>query len=117
MDIAIVAPSPVPYAIGGAENFWWGLLNHINQHTPNRAELIKLPYREPDLWQLIESYLSFSKLDLSHFDLVISSKYPAWMVQHPNHYCYMQHRLRCLYDTYHFTGFSEMVATNDEEVS
>ena len=116
MDIAIVAPSPVPYAIGGAENFWWGMLNYINQHTRHRAELIKLPYREPDLWHIIDSYISFWALDLSHFDLVISSKYPAWMVQHPNHYCYLQHRLRGLYDTYHFTGFPEAPRTDDLKI-
>ena len=30
MRIAIVAPSPVPFVIGGAENLWWGLLEALN---------------------------------------------------------------------------------------
>lgn len=104
MKIGIVAPSPVPFCIGGAEKLWWGLLNHINQNTDHKAELIKLPSREHSFWQLIDTYRHFAALDLSHFDVIVSSKYPAWMVSHPNHICYMQHRLRGLYDTYHFLG-------------
>ena len=104
MQIAVVAPSPAPFTIGGAENFWWGLTQAINQHTPHQADLIKLPYRERDCWELVSSYRCFHRLDLDHFDLIISSKYPAWMVFHPKHVCYMQHKLRGLYDTYHLTG-------------
>lgn len=104
MKIAIVAPSAVPFLVGGAEKLWWGLLHAINQHTPHHAELIKLPSPEQGFWELMASYRSFSRLDLGHFDLVISTKYPAWMVAHRNHSCYLQHRLRGLYDTYHLTG-------------
>ena len=105
MNIGIIAPSPVPYQIGGAEKLWWGLLEHINQCTNHRAELIKLPTKEADFWQLIESYGKFCNLDVSHFDLVISGKYPSWMIDHPNHICYLLHKLRGLYDTYHFFKF------------
>ncbi|NEX17195.1 MAG: glycosyltransferase [Halochromatium sp.] len=104
MKIAIVAPSAVPFLVGGAEKLWWGLLSAINQHTEHHAELIKLPSPEQDVWSLIDSYRAFSQLRLDHFDLVISTKYPAWMVAHPNHVCYLQHKLRGLYDTYHFSG-------------
>lgn len=104
MKIAIVAPSPVPFVIGGAENLWWGLLNEINQNTPHQADLIKLPGPERNFAELVDSYRHFSQLDLGHFDLVISTKYPAWMVRHDRQICYLQHRLRGLYDTYHMTG-------------
>jgi glycosyltransferase involved in cell wall biosynthesis len=100
MDIAIVAPCPIPYMIGGAENLWLGLQRHLNEHTPHQAEIIKLPSREFSFWELIDSYRHFAELDLTGFDLVVSSKYPAWMVSHPNHVVYMLHRLRGLYDTY-----------------
>jgi glycosyltransferase involved in cell wall biosynthesis len=100
LRIAIVAPSSHPFSVGGAEKLWWGLLEHINQDTPHVADLVKLPSPESDLVSLVGSYADFSRLDLSGFDLVISSKYPAWMVSHPRHVCYLQHRLRGLYDTY-----------------
>ncbi|MBE9012561.1 glycosyltransferase, partial [Pseudanabaenaceae cyanobacterium LEGE 13415] len=117
MQIAIVAPSPVPFCIGGAEKLWWGLQEEINQNTPHQAELIKLPSPERNFADLIRSYQRFSELDLSHFDVVISGKYPGWMVDHPNHICYMLHRLRGLYDTYHFTGLPEQFNINHPEIN
>ena len=99
MKIAVVGPSPVPFTIGGAENLMRGLCDAINQRTSHQAELIKLPSKEFDFWSLIENYYAFYKLDLTHFDLVISTKYPSWMVQHKNSICYMVHTLRGLYDT------------------
>lgn len=100
MKIAIVAPCAVPYTVGGAEKLWWGLAAHLNERTRHQAEIIKLPSPEADLVSLIRSYEAFAALDLSGFDAVISGKYPAWMVEHPQHICYMLHRLRGLYDCY-----------------
>ena len=102
MKIAIVGPSPVPFGIGGMEYLLWGMQQHMNEDTAHKSELIKLPTKETNFWELVNSYKQFYDLDLSHFDMVITTKYPAWMVQHPNHICYMAHRLRGLYDTYHF---------------
>ena len=100
MDIAIVAPGPVPLAIGGAENLWWGLLEHLNRRSPHHADLIKLPTPERSFWEIVDSYRRWAELDVSGYDLVISGKYPAWMTDHPRHVCYMLHPLRGLYDTY-----------------
>ena len=98
--VAVIAPSPVPYTIGGAEKLWWGLLEAFRRHSDDEVELIKLPAPERNFREIIDSYYHFSRLDLNHFDLVISTKYPAWMVRHENHWVYLQHRLRGLYDTY-----------------
>ena len=100
MDIALLAPSPVPLAIGGAENLWWGLLDHLNRHTPHAADLIKLPTPERDFWEIVDSYRRWAAVDASGYDLVISGKYPSWMVAHERHVCYLLHPLRGLYDTY-----------------
>lgn len=100
MKVAIVAPSSVPFMLGGAERAWNGMIRAINEQTPHDAELIKLPTRERNLFEVVESYRMWAGLDLSHFDMVISTKYPAWMVNHPNHVVHMQHTLRGLYDTY-----------------
>ena len=84
MKIALIAPSGVPFAVGGAEKLWWGLLHHTNQLSGHQMELIKLPSAERYFAELMASYQRFSELDLSHFDRVISTKYPAWMVAHPD---------------------------------
>lgn len=105
MKLAIIAPSPVPFLIGGAENLWTGLVNAFNQLPGVEADLIKLPTPERNAKEIVASYRRFAELDLNHFDQVISTKYPAWMVAHPNHVVYLQHKLRGLYDTYpaHFS--------------
>ena len=112
MNIAVVGPSPVPFSIGGMENLQNGLMKSINEYTTHNCELIKIPSKESSFWDLINTYKSFYRLDLSHFDLVISIKYPAWMVQHRNHICYMAHRLRGFYDTYHFLNMPEDFKSN-----
>ncbi|MBM3267164.1 MAG: glycosyltransferase family 4 protein, partial [Candidatus Sericytochromatia bacterium] len=104
MNVCLVGPSPVPYVVGGVENLLAGLQHHIARLPDTHCELLKLPSREHDFWSLLASYEQFFRLDVSHFDLVITTKYPAWMVRHPNHVCYVQHRLRGLYDTYSFCG-------------
>lgn len=117
MKIAVIGPSPVPFTIGGAENFLWGLCEAINKETKHQAELIKLPSRELSFWELIHTYYEFYRLDLSQFDMVISSKYPAWMVQHEHCICYMQHTLRGLYDTYHLTRLPVKTDRNNKYVN
>jgi glycosyltransferase involved in cell wall biosynthesis len=100
LKIAIVAASPVPFVIGGAENLWTGWLAALNQQPGVEAELIKLPSPERNFAEIVASYRRFAELDLLHFDRVISTKYPAWMVSHPDHHVFLQHKLRGLYDTW-----------------
>lgn len=99
MKVAIVAPSSFPYAIGGAENFWWGLLRAMH-HAGIEADLIKVPYQEHRLIDLLRGYAAFAVLDLDHFDYVITTRYPAWAIRHHTHVVYMQHPCRILYDFY-----------------
>ena len=101
MKIGLIAPSPIPFTVGGAEKFYWGLQEYINKNTAHQCELIKIPVKEDNFWNLIESYYKFYSLDVSYFDAVITSKYPAWMIKHDNHHIYMLHCLRGLYDAYH----------------
>jgi glycosyltransferase involved in cell wall biosynthesis len=114
MDIALIAPSPVPFVVGGAENLFWGLQRFLNDETPHHCELFKLATAEGNVPQLVDSYRRFLDLDVSYFDQVISTKYPAWMVQHPRHTVYVQHKLRGLYDTYALTGLPTEVRARDE---
>lgn len=104
MKICILAPSPKPFVVGGAEKFFLGLVKAINRYTSHEAELLKIPVYEGDLLGLLDAYERFSKIDLSYFDMVITTKYPAWMVSHRNHHVYMQHKCRGLYDLYPFSG-------------
>lgn len=104
MKIGIIAPSPVPFVAGGAENLYGSLHAYLNGQTRHDAEMVKLASPEADFWGLMDSYRAFSELDVSRFDLVISTKYPSWMIDHPKHVCYMLHCLRGVYDTYESFG-------------
>jgi len=98
--VLIVAPSPVPFVFGGAERFWWDLCRALQQYTPHEVELWKLPSPERTFAEVLGSYRRFFDCDVSHFDCVVATKYPAWMVDHPRKIVYLQHKLRGLYDTY-----------------
>lgn len=98
VKIALIAPSPVPFVIGGAENLWAGWVAALNETAGVEADLIKLPSPERNFWEIVDSYRRWATLDLRHFDRVISTKYPAWMVAHPDHHVFVQHKLRGLYD-------------------
>lgn len=98
MNLCLVAPSPRPFVMGGAEKLFLGLVSAVNEHTRHRAELVKIPVEDQSFFGLVSGYAAFARLDLSHFDLVLSTKYPAWAVRHKNHHVYLQHKLRGFYD-------------------
>ncbi len=49
MNIAIVAPSSVPFVIGGAENLWLGLVTALNTRPRPEGELSKQTSPERNL--------------------------------------------------------------------
>ncbi len=110
----VVAPSPVPLRLGGAERHWETLRQSL-EDSGIATDLVKIPVREFTLPDLLDGYEEFRLLDLSHVDVVISGKYPAWMVQHPNHVVWMLHPLRGLYDTYRPASHEEVVTPSTPE--
>lgn len=104
MRVAVVAPEPVPAMWGGTERAVEAMRRAIDDTDAHEAELVKVPVDETNLPGLIDGYRSFAHLDLSRFDRVISVKYPAWMVDHPDHVVHMFHPLRGLYDGYEAFG-------------
>ncbi|MGF6661616.1 glycosyltransferase involved in cell wall biosynthesis [Paraburkholderia atlantica] len=111
MNVAIVAPSHVPFALGGAERLWTNLCDAINNTVGAQADIIKIPSQEGDFWKIVESYRQFYNLDVSHFDQVITGKNPSWMIKHDNHVVYMLHPFRGVYDTYHLFRLPEEVSS------
>lgn len=52
----------------------------------------------PDFFTYINNYWCFLKLDLSHYDLVISTQPPSFALNHPNHICLFYHHAKAYYD-------------------
>ena len=98
--VALLVPQAATAQGWGAENLWAGLIKGLCARPNIQAELISVPCPEASLEQVLQSYATFAKLDLSSFDRVISTKYPAWAATHQDHIVYLQHTLRGLYDTY-----------------
>jgi glycosyltransferase involved in cell wall biosynthesis len=99
MRVAVLAPRPVPYFFGGAQRLSTALVSWIAA-AGHDCRLVEVESPEGDLPSLLASYAKCGALDLAEYDLVVSTKYPTWMVEHPNHVVYMIHPLRGLYDTY-----------------
>lgn len=112
MKIAIVAPSQVPYAQGGAERLWRGLRDAVEAEG-HICELFNIPSPDKNFWEIVGSYKKYQQLNFDHFDIVVSGKNPAWMIEHRNHYVYMLHPLRGVYDTYRLFGLPEDVASHN----
>lgn len=97
--IAVVTPLPVSGLEGGNERHWRSLTAALNT-AGHEAELIGVVSPESDLVEVMNSYAMFHALDLSGFDVVVSGKYPSFMVRHPAHIRHLNHTLRGLYEHY-----------------
>lgn len=115
MKIAIIAPSPIPFMVGGAEKLFAGLFYNLLRYTHHQVELIKIPVHDQKFWSLMDGYYRVSQVDLNYFDAVISTKYPVWLTNHPNHYVYIQHTCRGVYDLYHLSGKPESLEELKDE--
>lgn len=111
MKIGIIAPAPVPAVVGGAERLWRGLRQGLIERGHD-VELVTVDFPERSLLEVLDGYERFAKLDVERFDVVITGKYPAWMINHPRHLVYMLHPLRGLYDTYP-AHLGELVASEE----
>lgn len=99
MRVALVSPeSPFDGRMYGAERLLAGLSESL-------SELCDLDWRKVSVdestWSgVVQSYLESYWLDVTAYDLVISTKNPTFMVQHPNHICWLLHQIRVFYDRF-----------------
>ena len=95
----MVCPLNPSGIVGGAERLWEGLVAALIERGHD-AHVVGLPSYEWTLPDLVRTYAAFDALELDDYDMVVSGKYPAWMVRHRRHVVHMCHTLRGLYDTY-----------------
>lgn len=99
LRIAVVTPLPVSGVEGGNERHWRSLTTALVDAGYD-TELIAVVSPEGDLVEVMQSYAMFHAMDLSSFDVVLSGKYPSFMVRHPKHIRHLNHPLRGLYEHY-----------------
>lgn len=86
-------------ALGGADRFYEAIVEALGQ-LGCRAEIFRLPGSERNFEDILANYRHCRALDLSHFDVVISSKAPGYAVRHPRHVIYLMHTVRAFDDMF-----------------
>lgn len=102
MKIAIVTVRAASGEAGGAERFYDALVNAFRDAGHNTEE-VPVVADESNFEQIKRNYLACYDLDLSAFDMVVSTKAPTWLVRHPRHVCYLVHTIRVFYDMFDST--------------
>ena len=97
--VAFLAVEPKSGERGGAEAFHEGFCAGLREHGWN-VDKIQIGSDESTFDHIMEMYLHCYDLDVSQYDLVISSKAPSYAVRHPRHLCYLQHTIRVFYDMF-----------------
>jgi glycosyltransferase involved in cell wall biosynthesis len=105
MKVGIVTARSGNSDAGGAERFYEALISAFRQGGHDATEL-SVVADEPNFDQIKRNYLACYDLDVSDFDLVVSTKAPTWLVRHPRHVCYLVHTIRVFYDMFD-TAFPE----------
>lgn len=99
MKVAVVTPAiHDPERLFGAERLFVGMVDAFRQKAD--TDWIQLPISEASWENVLRSYLDCYDLDLSAYDLVISTKNPTFVVQHTNHVCWLVHQIRVFYDRF-----------------
>lgn len=113
--IIICAPQ-IPFARGGAEI----LVESLHCQLARRGwpvEIVRIPFRWYPKREILKGYLAWRLLDLTEsegrkVDLVIATKFPSFVVQHPNKVTWLIQQFRQAYELYgtehsHFTNNPE----------
>jgi len=99
VKVAIVTVRSASGEAGGAERLYDALVEAFRR-AGHQAQEVPVVADESTFEQIKRNYLACYDLDLSAFDLVISTKAPTWLVRHPRHVCYLVHTIRVFYDMF-----------------
>lgn len=99
MKVAVVTVRSASGEAGGAERFYDALVRAFRRAGHDASE-VPVVADESTFEHILQNYLTCYDLDLSGFDLVISTKAPTWLVRHPRHVCYLVHTIRVFYDMF-----------------
>jgi len=115
MRVCICA-TQVPFTRGGAEIHVESLHRELRQRGFS-SEIVALPFNATSRPQLLKSSLAWRLLELKTgagepVDLVIATRFPSYLIDHPNKVVWLIHQFRAAYDLLgtrygDFTGSAE----------
>jgi glycosyltransferase involved in cell wall biosynthesis len=101
MRIAVCRPQ-VPFARGGAEIFTDALVNELRARG-HEADLVSVPFKwypgatvltQAFLWRMLD----LDEADGRRIDMVVATKFPSYVVKHPEKRVWLVHQFRQAYD-------------------
>lgn len=113
LKVAIVGVDAAAGETGGAERLC-GRLRQAFADQGYDAHLITVPGREGDFDEILANYEYCRKLDLSAYDLVVSTKAPTFAVRHSRHVTYLVHTIRVFSDMFD-QAFPDATAVHYEQ--
>jgi len=111
-----VVATQVPYVRGGAELHTERLVEVLRE-TGHDVETVALPFVWTGDESSLEQALAWRMMNLSAelvgIDLVIATKFPSYLVKHPNKVVWMFHQQREIYDL-HATPYGRISASQED---
>src|SRR5436190_11805241 len=101
MKIAVCRPQ-VPFSRGGAEIFTDELVRQLRERG-HEAEIVSVPFKwypgrrvltQAFVWRLLD----LTEADGTPIDLVVATKFPSYLVRHPNKRVWLLHQFRQAYE-------------------
>ncbi|HEY7215814.1 MAG TPA: glycosyltransferase family 4 protein, partial [Thermoanaerobaculia bacterium] len=98
----VICATQVPFAYGGAEMLVDSLRDELRQRD-FEVDVVALPFHWPSRTELLKGSLAWRLVNLTEaagkrIDLVIATRFPSYLVKHPNKVVWLIHQLRQAYD-------------------
>jgi len=113
----IVAAVQSPFSDGGAERHVRRLTEELSRRGVE-SDLVTMPLIERERFDLVRSALAWRSLDLTEVggrpvDAVIATRFPSYVVRHPNKVAWVIHQYRQAYDQFG-TSYSDFTASAED---
>jgi glycosyltransferase involved in cell wall biosynthesis len=98
----VICATQVPFAYGGAEMLVDSLRDELRARD-FEVDVAALPFHWPSRTELLKGSLAWRLVNLTEaagkrIDLVIATRFPSYLVKHPNKVVWLIHQLRQAYD-------------------
>jgi Glycosyltransferase len=115
----VITFAGVPFIKGGAELCIESLQTELKRRGFD-TEIISIPFQWNPKIELIKNTVIWRTLNISEIagqtvDLVIATKFPSYVINHPNKVTWLFHQHRAIYDLYG-TPYSDFDSNNQEDL-
>jgi glycosyltransferase involved in cell wall biosynthesis len=98
----VICATQIPFAYGGAEM----LVDSLRDELKTRGfevDVVAIPFHWPTRTELLKGSLAWRLVNLTEaagkrIDLVIATRFPSYLIKHPNKVVWLIHQLRQAYD-------------------